>query len=226
MKQHKETSNPMLELTNHIRQLTFGLCRPGPGPYGFGVWNANISRIGIVIRMAPNPFQEQALPTETDFMVTVEAVSQEGRSYGKVIRDAELVKMSEEGDPATRIVAKAALLLCQPIQITMQECTDAFNVLAESEIQGSDIGITKEEARRLEQTGWYQGRTAEDIVSFQLFENRLCMPFEQFHSAVNAVLGHPVWTHEFANIDRLQEEFRARRQSLKQQTEGIATLTM
>ena len=56
--------------------------------------------------------------------------------------------------------------------------------------------LTKEEAIAYAATEWYKGKTAQEIVDFQLFENRLCMPFDLFHKALEEVLGHPVQTAE------------------------------
>lgn len=70
--------------------------------------------------------------------------------------------------------------------------------------------MTKQEAIRLAESGWWKDRSAEDIVSFQLFEEKLCMDFGDFHQAVEKALGRPVWTHEFAFIHKpggLRDEF-------------------
>jgi hypothetical protein len=58
--------------------------------------------------------------------------------------------------------------------------------------------LTKEQAITMANSGAYKEMTSEQIVRFQLFQNRLCMPFEVFHKAIEEVLGRPVWTHEFA----------------------------
>ena len=42
---------------------------------------------------------------------------------------------------------------------------------------------------------------------FQLFTDKLCMPFTIFHAAMEKALGRPVYTHEFGlNYDGLVEE--------------------
>jgi len=67
--------------------------------------------------------------------------------------------------------------------------------------------MTKEAAIRLAESGWWREICPEGIVSFQLFEDRLCMDFGDFHQAVEKVLGRPVFTHEFAFAEKLQKEF-------------------
>jgi len=67
--------------------------------------------------------------------------------------------------------------------------------------------MTKKKAIQLAESGWWKDAVPEAIVSFQLFEQRLCMPFDEFHKAVETVLGRPVWTHEFATPEQLQQEF-------------------
>ena len=66
--------------------------------------------------------------------------------------------------------------------------------------------MTREQAIKLAESEWWEGLSDHDIVMFQLFEDKLCMPFGRFHEAVEKVLGRPVWTHEFA-FDGIKKEF-------------------
>ncbi|MCD5380846.1 hypothetical protein LR004_02865, partial [Candidatus Gracilibacteria bacterium] len=46
------------------------------------------------------------------------------------------------------------------------------------------------------------------IVDFQLFQKRLAVPFDKFHSALEKVLDRPVFTHEFGmNYDGIVSEY-------------------
>jgi hypothetical protein len=69
--------------------------------------------------------------------------------------------------------------------------------------------LTKEQAVALAQSKVWQDWTDEEIVRFQLFQDRLCMNFSRFHEAVEKVLDRPVFTHEFATrfIDDLKKEY-------------------
>jgi hypothetical protein len=67
--------------------------------------------------------------------------------------------------------------------------------------------LTKEQAIKLYESEWWKDASDYDIVKFQLFEDLLCVPFGEFHRAIEKVLGRPVWTHEFAFIDGLRNEF-------------------
>lgn len=68
--------------------------------------------------------------------------------------------------------------------------------------------MTEDQAIALFDSGWWKTKTARQIVGFQLFESRLCMPFGDFQMAVNEALGRPVFTHEFGmNYDGLKKEF-------------------
>lgn len=67
--------------------------------------------------------------------------------------------------------------------------------------------MTKEQAVALAETEWWKGQSAHDIVMFQLFEERLCMDFGDFHEAMEQALHRPVWSHEFAFADNLKREF-------------------
>jgi len=57
--------------------------------------------------------------------------------------------------------------------------------------------LTREEAIKIADSGIWKNWTNEEIVKFQLYQNRLCMDFSRFHEAVEKVLGRPVYTHEF-----------------------------
>lgn len=67
--------------------------------------------------------------------------------------------------------------------------------------------MTETQAKQLADTSWWLGMPDHDIVQFQLFEPRLCMPFAVFHDALERALGRPVWTHELAWADELRKEF-------------------
>jgi len=57
--------------------------------------------------------------------------------------------------------------------------------------------MTKDEAITLAATKWWEGKSAFEIVKFQVNEEKLCMPFHLFHQAVEKVVGEPVYTHMF-----------------------------
>jgi hypothetical protein len=71
--------------------------------------------------------------------------------------------------------------------------------------------MTKEEAIAFCDSEKWKEMTSEQIVQLQLYQKLLCVPFDVFHGAVEAVLKRPVWTHEFANIKSMQEEFEGKR---------------
>ena len=56
--------------------------------------------------------------------------------------------------------------------------------------------LTKKEAIAYAQTKWYVGKSEQQILDFQLFEERLCMPFELFHQALEKILCRSVQTVE------------------------------
>ena len=71
--------------------------------------------------------------------------------------------------------------------------------------------MTREEAIALCESEWWIGLPDREIVEFQLYEDRLCMDFSDYHRAVERVLGRAVLTHEFstAGSKQLQREFEA-----------------
>ena len=68
--------------------------------------------------------------------------------------------------------------------------------------------MTKNEAISKAETKWWENSTPVEIVEFQLFEAKLCMPFDEFQASVEKVLKRRVFTHEFASPEILQREFR------------------
>ncbi len=72
--------------------------------------------------------------------------------------------------------------------------------------------MTKQEAETLFETNWWKEISHRERAEFQLWEDRLCMPFDVFHEAVEKSLDRPVWTHEFASWTLLQREFLGERE--------------
>lgn len=75
--------------------------------------------------------------------------------------------------------------------------------------------MTREQAIALAETKWWVNQLPQVIVSFQLFEPLLCMPFGDFHKAVEQCLGRSVYTHEFGlGIEGLRKEFLGEKPAL------------
>ena len=74
--------------------------------------------------------------------------------------------------------------------------------------KGIDLQLTREQAIELAESGKRKEWNPKELVQRQLFTRRMFVPsFGIFHGAVEEVLGHPVWTHEFANPEHLRKEF-------------------
>ncbi|CDX01429.1 Hypothetical protein DPCES_1542 [Desulfitobacterium hafniense] len=69
--------------------------------------------------------------------------------------------------------------------------------------------MTKEEATAKSESRWYEGKSPQEIVEFQLYEDKLCMPLQLYQEAVEKVLGRPVYTHEYKTPERLIAEYEA-----------------
>lgn len=67
--------------------------------------------------------------------------------------------------------------------------------------------ITKEEAIFICENKLYEDWNDSEIVKFQLFQKRLAMPFNIFHKAMETVFKRAIYSHEFANPDRLIAEY-------------------
>ncbi|MEI7443280.1 MAG: hypothetical protein WCK28_00180 [Burkholderiales bacterium] len=66
--------------------------------------------------------------------------------------------------------------------------------------------LTREQAIAFHESEAWRDMPAAQLAAFQLRQRLLCVPFEEFHRAVESVLGRPVWSHEFADPERLRDE--------------------
>lgn len=66
--------------------------------------------------------------------------------------------------------------------------------------------LTKEQAIAFYQTKCYENMSYRQKAEFQIEQDRLCMPFDVFHEAIENTLGRPVFTHEFVNREGLRKE--------------------
>lgn len=57
--------------------------------------------------------------------------------------------------------------------------------------------LTKEQAIALSETEFWKSMTEKEIAIFQTWEDKLCMPFDVYHYAMEATLKRGVYTHEF-----------------------------
>ena len=51
---------------------------------------------------------------------------------------------------------------------------------------------------------WWNSNDPADVASGQICEQILMVKFDVFHEGMEKLLGRPVWTHEFADVKRLQ----------------------
>ncbi len=73
--------------------------------------------------------------------------------------------------------------------------------------------LTVDEAKALFDSGWWKKMDASEAAHLQLHQDRLCMPFGDFHRAMQKLLGRPVFTHEFAVRDALIAEADGKREA-------------
>lgn len=67
--------------------------------------------------------------------------------------------------------------------------------------------LTKDQALKFYDSKVWETWTDKQIVEFQLFQDKLCVPFSRFHKAMEKVLDRLVFTREFAFPDLLKREF-------------------
>lgn len=67
--------------------------------------------------------------------------------------------------------------------------------------------LTREEAIEFHDSKKWESMTLHERAEFQLDQDKLCMPFDVFHEAVEKTIGRPVFTHEFGmNAERIKDE--------------------
>lgn len=66
--------------------------------------------------------------------------------------------------------------------------------------------LNKEQALAFANRKAWEQMSLAKRAAFQLRQERLCMPFDVFHEAVEETMGRPVYTHEFSNPQRLIDE--------------------
>jgi len=66
--------------------------------------------------------------------------------------------------------------------------------------------LTREQAIALHDTKWWLHHDEKTVSAFQLFNERLAMPFDEFHRCIEVALDRPVFTHEFVDPDSLLAE--------------------
>jgi hypothetical protein len=71
----------------------------------------------------------------------------------------------------------------------------------------ASIQLTREQAVAMAKSNVWKEWTSEQVVRFQMFQERLCMDFSHFHKCVEDVLGRPVFTHEFCFRDDMVREY-------------------
>lgn len=72
--------------------------------------------------------------------------------------------------------------------------------------------ITREHAIALAESEFWRDMNYRERAEFQLFTDKLCMPFDVFHEAIEKTLGRPVFTHEFGlDHDGLKRELMGER---------------
>ena len=65
--------------------------------------------------------------------------------------------------------------------------------------------LSKKEALSFYNSGQWKNWPDKKLALFQLRQDKLSIPFDVFHKAVEGAIGRPVWTHEFANPKKLIE---------------------
>jgi hypothetical protein len=70
----------------------------------------------------------------------------------------------------------------------------------------SNPELTREEALKLYDSEIWKEWSLDELALFQLYQSRLCVPFDKFHEAIEHLLGRGVFTHEMADPRTLRLE--------------------
>ena len=63
------------------------------------------------------------------------------------------------------------------------------------------IQLSKEQAIEFAESGAWKDMSLRQRAEFQMLQDKLCMPFDIFHEAVEKTLDRPVYTHEFCSMN-------------------------
>ncbi len=74
-------------------------------------------------------------------------------------------------------------------------------------MKGINLNLSKQKAISLYESKEWEKWSNLEIVAKQLYTEKLFLPFEIFHEAIEIVLNRPVYTHEFAQPESLKKEF-------------------
>ena len=134
-----ELKNRMVLLAEQLRELTNGVCIMGPGPYGIGVSTDAASSLQTVLQLSPDPFLEEnfGMPGEQECKAEIRGFVGDGGCDREYLSQEELREISQGDDSAARMVAEAVLRIngSEPV-VTVRECNDAFDILADWEVNG------------------------------------------------------------------------------------------
>jgi hypothetical protein len=86
--------------------------------------------------------------------------------------------------------------------------------------------LTKEEAIEMHDGDTWKDWSDEQIVAFQLDQERVCIPWDVFKEAMSNMLGRPILTTEFADRETLRAELEGilPPPTFKQQVEQIINI--
>ena len=134
-----EVKNRMVLLAEQLRELTHGVCIMGPGPYGIGVSTDAASSLQTILQLSPDPFLEEnfGMPGEQECKAEIRGFIGDGGCDREYLSQEELREISQGDDSAARMVAEAVLRIngSEPV-VTVRECNDAFDILADWEVNG------------------------------------------------------------------------------------------
>lgn len=75
------------------------------------------------------------------------------------------------------------------------------------ELMGGEL--TKEQAAEVAASEWWKGLDARTVARAQLDQRRTCMPFGEYHKAVEEAVGEPVPAHELVEGGQRIVDIRA-----------------
>ena len=67
--------------------------------------------------------------------------------------------------------------------------------------------LTKQEAIDFANKDEWRSWSDKKIVQFQLYQKLLCIEWSTVHRAIENVFNRPVFTHEFADQEKLKQEY-------------------
>lgn len=136
--------NSLVWLAGQVLELSDGACSIGAGPYGFGTWTHPDSDIDVLFISDPPMWDENGIIPEgiDEYEIMLqgydrqELVHRKWKTDGMEPYDLEKGLQENAGEQTRKVAEMLRMYGSRTMRVTRRECTEAFGILAEQELEG------------------------------------------------------------------------------------------